>query len=621
MAGSITINSNIFALATERWLSKSTASLKQSFERLSSGMRINHASDDAAGLALASKLQADSQVYAQAIRNVNDGISLLNITEGALNELSNITIRHHELSTQAANGTLSRSQRQAIHDEANALVDEYNRIVSVTKFNQRALLDRSLGTMTIQAGGGTGDGISFVLGEQLARTAGTGSFTAGSTVDSLHPENVVTADVDNNGTMDVLVAEPWNGAIGLLRGNGDGTFRTKEYYSTVDAPNDIIVADLNGDGNLDLAASSYDQTVRILFGNSGGTFKSSVSYAAGANPLGLAAGDFDNDGDTDLAVGLHTEGAFIVYKSNGNGTFASGVSYRSPNEIHFMQSSDFNNDGFDDLAVGECYNNTLGIYFANSDGSFKSPVSYAGSSTTVGLSKGDLNGDGIIDLVTSNYDSANLGVYLGNSNGTFKAQTILSTGANPFESSIEDFNSDGYLDIAVTERTPGTLGIFLGRGDGTFGARTSVSVGARTGFVTAGDFNGDGVADLVSSQYEANTVAFTFANTTKLTTIAHMNLNSQEDALDAMQTVSGTLDRITSELGLVGAMQSRFSSAVNVLAVTRENYMAARSQIVDADIAAETAELVKHKILQQAGAAILAQAAQIPALALKLLET
>jgi flagellin-like hook-associated protein FlgL len=127
MAGSITINSNLASLNTQRRLGENSKALEQCYTRLSSGMRINRASDDAAGLAVSESLNVDAKVFTQGIRNLNDGISLTNIAEGALHELSTITIRQRELATQAANGTLSLVQRQALNQEANALVSEFNR--------------------------------------------------------------------------------------------------------------------------------------------------------------------------------------------------------------------------------------------------------------------------------------------------------------------------------------------------------------------------------------------------------------------------------------------------------------------------------------------------------------
>ena len=140
----IRLGSNISSLTAQRKLADGTAALSKTFERLSSGQRINRASDDAAGLAIADSLNAASRVYTQGIRNFSDGLSLLSIAEGALQQLQAITIRQIELAEQAANGVYSTKQRQALNDEANALVDEFNRIVESTSFNGLNVLDGTL---------------------------------------------------------------------------------------------------------------------------------------------------------------------------------------------------------------------------------------------------------------------------------------------------------------------------------------------------------------------------------------------------------------------------------------------------------------------------------------------
>src|SRR5580693_958213 len=128
MSSSLTINTNVASLNAQRRLAESTASLQQSFERLSSGLRINTASDDAAGLAIASSLNVDSRVYSQGVRNTNDALSFYSIAEGALNSLVDITTRLKELAQQSSNGVLSFTQRKSLDAEAQALGKEYQRI-------------------------------------------------------------------------------------------------------------------------------------------------------------------------------------------------------------------------------------------------------------------------------------------------------------------------------------------------------------------------------------------------------------------------------------------------------------------------------------------------------------
>jgi flagellin len=136
----ITVNTNIAALNAQRRLGSSTNELRQSFERLSSGLRIVRARDDAAGMAIADALRADGRIASVAIRNANDGISLVSIADGALDQMSSVLTRMAELAEQAANGTLGSPQRSALGQEFSNLASEIQRIAETTKFNDLLLL-------------------------------------------------------------------------------------------------------------------------------------------------------------------------------------------------------------------------------------------------------------------------------------------------------------------------------------------------------------------------------------------------------------------------------------------------------------------------------------------------
>lgn len=151
----IRIGSNISSLQAQRSLSASTDKLSSAFERLSSGQRINHAGDDAAGLAVSSSLKADTHIYSQGVRNLNDGISALSIADGAVENLSNIVMRLQELAEQAANGALGYKQRKSLDDEAQALAKEYFRISRTSEFNDLKLFDGTVQGLRLQAGYGT----------------------------------------------------------------------------------------------------------------------------------------------------------------------------------------------------------------------------------------------------------------------------------------------------------------------------------------------------------------------------------------------------------------------------------------------------------------------------------
>ena len=138
------IFNNIASLNAQRLLGVNSSRLATSVERISSGIRINKASDDAAGLAISEGLRSDIRALRQAVRNANDGVSLINVTEGALNEQAGILIRLRELASQAATGTVSSTERATIQLEFSALRNEVDRIAATTEFNGQKLVDGSL---------------------------------------------------------------------------------------------------------------------------------------------------------------------------------------------------------------------------------------------------------------------------------------------------------------------------------------------------------------------------------------------------------------------------------------------------------------------------------------------
>lgn len=147
----ITVNTNTSALNAQRRLGQSTNDLRTSFERLSSGLRIVRAKDDAAGLAIADSLRADSRIASVAIRNANDGVALISIADGALAEIGNVLARMAELSEQSANGVLAGGQRSALDNEFSALGSEIQRIALTTTFNGLNLLSGGA-TVQLQVG-------------------------------------------------------------------------------------------------------------------------------------------------------------------------------------------------------------------------------------------------------------------------------------------------------------------------------------------------------------------------------------------------------------------------------------------------------------------------------------
>lgn len=176
----ISLNTNISSLNTQRNFANSTRQLSDTFLRLSSGLRINKASDDAAGLSISSLLNVDKRVFMQGIRNLNDGLSSLSIAEGALGELTNILFRIAEIAEQSANGTLSSKQREPLQEEVTALQNEYNRIIKSVDFNGMQLLTGENAKMRLQGGYGSTGSLFAEIGNSLISEA-FGLLSAGTT--------------------------------------------------------------------------------------------------------------------------------------------------------------------------------------------------------------------------------------------------------------------------------------------------------------------------------------------------------------------------------------------------------------------------------------------------------
>jgi flagellin len=164
------IGTNIAAMRAQAASNTATNQLQSSMERLSSGKRINSAKDDAAGLAIATKMTAQIRGLSAASRNANDGISLAQTAEGALGQISNIIQRVRELAVQSANGTSTNADRAGLDNESRALLDQVDAIATKTNFNGVALLDGSAASISIQTGTGASDTVSVSLSDARVAT-------------------------------------------------------------------------------------------------------------------------------------------------------------------------------------------------------------------------------------------------------------------------------------------------------------------------------------------------------------------------------------------------------------------------------------------------------------------
>ena len=613
----VKLGSNIASLSAQRRLTEGTTQLSKTFERLSSGMRINRASDDAAGLSISDSLRADRRVFNQGVRNLNDGVSLLNIADGAIEQLSSIVIRLKELAEQSANGTYGVKQRKAIDTEAQTLSKEYLRIIQTTSFNGKNLFGAEFGELRLQAGYGLDGGLQSGLGGAI----GTGSYTTAASHAnfSANFNSIALGDVNGDGILDMIESYYYGDAqIHIKLGKGDGTFEATTTFSVAgNGLFDVQFADLNGDGFLDIVALKFGGEVNVKLGNGDGTFADSITANVGAGKTKITLGDINGDGNLDIVAG-GTNTAVIL--GTGDGTFGSVTSYAG----NAYELYDLNGNGNLDM-ISIAAGGAITVRAGGGDGTFAEAVTYAMGANLISI--GDINGDGIPDIVGMGLDGT-VTTRLGSGNGTFGAISTQSfTSTDRYAFTLADMNGDGILDLVSGggDFMQSITAVQFGRGDGTFmEAQTFATVSGAAWSLALGDLNGDGVLDIVVSDYHGDlsggTTSIMLGNTKPgISALLDFSLNTRAGSLQALSQFDKALERISTQRGQIGSFQSRIHVAVNTLQATSENYASAEGRIRNADIAEESSKLVRLNILQQAAASVLAQANLQPSIALSLL--
>jgi flagellin len=603
---------NISALKTQQKLDKNVQESSRIAERLSSGMRITDPSDDAAGLSIISSLSADTRVYNRARLNISDATSAVTIADGALTSLTEIVTRIAELAEQAANGTLGRTQRQALDREGKELVKEYNRIVSTTTFNGVALLNPSNSRTSVQAGYGTEEMLQYSYAGSLVHGVGTGQFDAVQTIDaSLHAYSIATADLNRDGFDDIIAPNSGSNTK-ILLSNGDGTFSQSTVAFGSAWRTEPV--DINNDGILDLFSSDG----QFALGNGNGTF-GSVQSITGA---GSAAADFlydlDRNGTTDF-IAVAGSGLVTVSYATSPGVFGVGTttynltSYGLTGPFYGRATGDLNGDGYADLFFGKSVADGGGAWlaFGQTGGTFSAPTLVAALGTdAVDGDFVDFNQDGALDILVSSAGGAlPTRVYFGNGNGTFRTPTSL-TGTNSVSSVAKDLNGDGYLDIVSSGFLSSASKIWLNDQAGGFTLSQTLSSSSNGNHTPAvGDFNGDGAQDIVLGGYDLgfgdSGLRMHFAQKVDTTAIGVFNLSSQAAARESLDRAKTLISAISSHRGVLGATLSRLESMNRNLTSRTTEYTAAQSRIQDADIATEMSEYIRRNILSTVGASIL----------------
>jgi len=507
----LSINTNVMSLNAQRNLGKSQSSLSKSMQRLSSGLRINSAKDDAAGLAISDRMTSQIRGLNQAARNANDGISLSQTAEGAMQESTNILQRMRELSVQSANASNSVADRDALQAEVNQLQQEMDRIADTTTFNGLNILDGTFTNSKFQVGANANETISVSIGSM--KTEDLGRYA--------------------------------------LVGNSDGT-------ATGAGAATVIAANVSG-GN-DIGAQAL-----TVAGYKGSTTIANSTLVASSTAEEAAGMINDVSADTGVEATASTS-ATAVLSHAGTISFSIGTDSGANGNMQLVSANI--TDASDLTAMVNAINDVSG----------KTGITAEKTTTGMSLSNSEGADINILDAV--------------NSHGA--GSTLSITGQSGAAAAL-DTDSGGTGDDST-----------IVAGNVEFTSKSSFSVSSSIAV------NAAGAGSLVIG-------AAASINSSAAEMVSELDISTTSGAQDAIDVIDKALGTIDSERGDLGAIQNRFESTIANLQNISENITAARSRILDADIAQETSAMTKNNILQQAGVSILAQANQAPQLALSLL--
>ena len=586
----MSVITNISSLNAQKNLATSQSKLATAISRLSSGMRINSAKDDAAGLAISTRFTTQINGLNQAVSNANDGISLAQTTESALNEVTNNMQRIRTLAVQSANATNSDSDRAALDAEVQQRLSEITRISQQTTFNGRHVLDGTFGNAAFQIGANVGETISVNL-SQGARAGDVGK--------------VASASSDVSGVFAGAAAS----AASVSSAAAIASFDFSNTAATAS------VATATGLAGFDYSAGTGVPKNFTIDGNA-------VAMTTAYANQGAMVTDIQSQLDTAAGAGVYT-----VANSGADGftitTTATGAASA--------------------IAVGGA---DAAFITGNVDGSdaVNNAKSFSIDGTAVNLNSNVTNMAGLISAINtalggsaSNYSLADDGT------GKLKIDTV-ATGAS---ATISITGADAaFFGSAVAGADAGSASsLTLASGDFTLKAGSGVAVNITGTFANAqalaDGINAKGVSgvsayvdsisgDLKLTSQEALTVGGTKGgagnlgfNTTAYALggdLASANVTTVSGAYDTISRIDSALGTISSMRSDLGAVQNRFESTIANLQTISQNLSSSRSQIQDADFAAETANMSSANILQQAGVSVLAQANATTQSVLKLLQ-
>ena len=607
------IGTNIGSMIATRTLAISSKALARSLERLASGKRINRAGDDASGLAVATGLEGQIRGNARSILNMNEAKAYLDTAESALASMTDITQRLKELALQAANGALSNQDRGYLSAEFVKLTEELDRIQRTANYNGTALLPEAFEQIKLQVGARKSEHMSISLNparvkDLFQKEIGTGTFEAATTFTTENMRNIQGIDFDGDHLEDIV---SWNGTnMKIYRNTGVGEL---ELAQTISSQLYFLqAADYERDGDVDMFVYDASNRVSILFNDGAGTFTRGQSTTIADSPGSL--GDVNGDGFLDMAS-ADGAGTITIRKGNSDGTFGTMTGFTNSfatTGLYTTTLADLTGDGRVELIVNEAANPDLIVFGWNSAGVGSEQYRHQATDYAQKVLVEDFNGDGRPD-VAMGYQFGGYDIFL-NSGGTLGARTQYVGIGSFTDSDIEqgDLDGDGDIDIVNGSTLEDPYNVWLNNGNGTFRLSSTIAANGTTdnviNFFELIDLDDDGILDL----YEAGTSTKNFNTWMKgesrtVTAISDMRLTSQLGAERLLDVIDNGLDEISELRSNIAAFRNRLDYATNSSQLSLENLSAAKSQILDADFAIETAELTRHQILQQAGVSVLGQ--------------
>jgi len=623
------INTNIGSLTAQRNLGMNQASLASAMQRLSSGLRINSAKDDAAGLAISERFSAQIRGSDQAARNANDGISLAQTAEGDLAQIGSNLQRMRELAVQAANATNSSSDRAAINSEVQALSAEIDRVSSNSAFNGVKLLDGSFSAQRFQVGANNtaNDAITIatIASARTSQLGGVGTSSAASTTGTATTTALAAGDLTLNGFQ--------VGASQLGTAPGQTTASAFSIAAAINAitSDSGVTATANSNSVTGAAASVFTAIAADTF---------SIN---GVNVGAIAAGTTDDGQGANVAAAINAiatqtgvsavadaaTGALTLTAADGRDikislNVAAGATTAATQETDLAAQT-----GLAVSNIGVAGTTTV------ASGAFTTVVSTTATdrykATIDGLTLIDVAATGTnadaaaMDTAFATFAAAHSGYVLTGTFATSDAQITKADGtAIVFNQAVTDaagtgaaaggITSGAVFGVAAATVVAGIAGISGTTTAGNFGA-TANGDSTNHGTVTLSSTSADGIvwagADATKTGLAASGTA-TATTTSTVSSIANMNVLTAANATSALAAIDGALSTVNSSRAALGAIQNRFTSVVTSLQTTSENLSSSRSRIQDADFASETAALSRAQILQQAGTAMVAQANQLP---------